>query len=101
MDSEDCHQEKRSQRQANEWEEGSEQDRQATDELGQNAKPRHEMRRGHADGVQDRGEGVRPPGQLGETVLQETIANNESQRDWNSTGGERSLQECKAARPFP
>jgi len=100
MDSEDCHQEKRSQRQADEWEKGSEQDGQATDELGQNAKPRHQMRRGHAEGVQDPGEGFRPLGQLGEGVLHETIANNQSEWDWSPTGGERSLQECKAACPF-
>src|SRR4030095_1883062 len=29
-------------------------------------------------------------------VLHETIADDQSQRDWSPTGGQRSLQECKA-----
>ena len=77
MDSKHRYEENRSHRQTYKWDESSEQDGETADEFGQNGEPCHEMRRGHADRMQDGGEGFRSPGQLGEAVLHEAIPNNQ------------------------
>src|SRR6266851_2994916 len=77
MDSQHSDGENRSHRQTYKWDESSEQDGETADEFGQNGEPCHEMRRGHADRMQDGGEGFRPPGQLRKAMRHETIANNQ------------------------
>jgi len=77
MDGEDCYEEKHGHRQTNKGEESSEQDGKAADELGQDGKPCHEVRRRDAQRMQDGGEVFGPLGQLGEPVLHKTITNNQ------------------------
>src|SRR5215469_9486185 len=55
----------------------SEQDSEAAEEFRQNGEPCHEMRRRHGHRMQDGGECFRPPGQFRQTMLYETVANNQ------------------------
>jgi hypothetical protein len=60
----------------------------------------HEMRRGHADGMQNGGEGVRSLGELGEAVVYKAIPNNnQTQRNGGPVGYRSSIQKHKTIAP--
>lgn len=77
MEGENRYEEKHRHRQANKGDESTEQDGEAADELSQNGKPRHEMRRRDAQRMQDGGEVFEPLRQFCEPVLHKAIANNQ------------------------
>src|SRR6266403_1944870 len=77
MDSQHRYDENRGHWQTYKWDESSEQDGETANEFGHNGEPCHEMRRGHADRMQDAAEGFRSPGKFREAMLHETIANNQ------------------------
>src|SRR4029453_6343386 len=81
MHSKNSHQQKRGHRQTDQGHEGAQKYCQAAEQLGQYGDPHHEVWRWHGKRVQDRGECLRALRQLGETVLYETNANDQAQRN--------------------
>src|SRR5262249_25878879 len=59
------------------------------DYLNQDREPSHEMRCGYANCLQNRRERIEAPGQLGEAMLHEAVADNQTQRDRGPTGNRR------------
>src|SRR6516164_2306534 len=51
------------------------------------------MRCGHANCLQDRGERIRPPRQLGEAMLHEAVPDDQTQWDRSPSGNRRSADQ--------
>src|SRR5215831_10347033 len=54
--------------------------------LNQDREPPHEMRCRHANCLQNRGESVEAPGQLGEAMLHEAVSDDQTQRERRPAG---------------
>src|SRR5215469_10960555 len=93
MHGKDGNQENRRHRYAGERHQRTEKHGQAAKYLNQDREPPHEMRCRHANRVQNYGERIRAPGQLGEAMLHEAVPDDQTQRDRSPTGEPRSADQ--------
>jgi hypothetical protein len=73
-----CDQEDDGQRQAREWDKRTEEYGDAAEQLSDDGAPRHEVRSGHTERLQDGRKFIRPSYELGNAMHEEAIPNDES-----------------------